>query len=96
MSGDRAPSGSMNAKNFEAPFLMLGDVPAEHRECFAEECTDEMRLKATRLRTLHLLVDFRSPRAGRCPRTLALGEQLFDRAHVDGAVHFAEDLRLLL
>ena len=47
-----------HAENLEPALLPLGDASAEHRECLAEERADEMRLKATRLRPLHLFANF--------------------------------------
>ena len=84
-------------RDFEAALFAFGDAAAQHREGFAEERADEMRLKAARLRPLHLLADFADGvRVHALRRELALGDQLLDRVHVDSAVHLAEELRLLL
>ena len=48
-----------HARDFEATLFAFGDATAQHREGFAEERADEMRLKAARLRPLHLLADCR-------------------------------------
>ena len=86
-----------NAQDFEATLLAFGDAPAEHREGFAEERADEMRLQAAGLRALHLLADFATAlRVHAFRRELALGDQLLDRVDIDRAIDLAEQLGLLL
>jgi hypothetical protein len=70
-------------RDFEAALFAFGNAAAKHREGFAEERADEVRLKAARLRPLHLLADFADRmrvHALRCE--LALSDELFDRIYV--------------
>jgi hypothetical protein len=56
-----------------------------------------MRLEPARLRALHLFADgCNGVRVHPFRRQLALGDELFDRIDVDGAIHLAEEFGLLL
>src|SRR6476646_6292326 len=80
-----------HSRDLEPACFSFRDAAAHHRECFAEERADEMRLEAPGLRPLHLLAD-RTDRVRVHPlrSQLALCYQLFDRLYIDRAIDLSE------
>jgi hypothetical protein len=67
------------------------DASAHHRESFAEERADEMRLEPSRLRPFHLLTDRTDRvRVHALRGQLSLSNQLFNCLYIDRAVDLFE------
>jgi hypothetical protein len=79
----------------EAPRFPLDDPATEHCEGLPEKGADEVRLEPSGLCPLHFLTNGRDDLGVEAFRgELALRDQGFDRADINGAVDFPEQLRL--